>query len=113
MRIAGRRALFHRHRFCVIGKIISAFDVITEKLTPPFPFLFLFPLPSLSLQAYQRCLGTVELYGPTNFGPVIKLIAQFSKEKQEAKDYFVLLIISDNCATDLIRTKQVRYMHEG
>ena len=74
----------------------------------PLSFILCRQLPSSFTQAYQRCLGTVELYGPTNFGPIIKLIAQFSKEKQEAKDYFVLLIISDNCATDLIRTKQVR-----
>ena len=37
----------------------------------------------------------VSLYGPTNFAPVIKHVAQFARSHQDGNNYFVLLIITD------------------
>ena len=43
----------------------------------------------------------IQFYGPTNFSPVIKHVAHFaSAEANSAKNYFVLLIITDGVITD-------------
>ena len=47
----------------------------------------------------------VQLYGPTNFSPVINHVARFAAENtQSAQNYFVLLIITDGVITDFAET---------
>ena len=59
------------------------------------------------LSAYYNSLYNVQLYGPTNFSPVINHVAQFaSAYLSDPSNYFVLLIITDGIITDLEETKQ-------
>ncbi|KAF2364166.1 C2 domain [Trinorchestia longiramus] len=58
------------------------------------------------LEAYRHSLNTVGLYGPTNFAPVIRHVAQFARSMQDGKNYFVLLIITDGIITDLPATQE-------
>ncbi|TRY68359.1 hypothetical protein TCAL_04129 [Tigriopus californicus] len=57
------------------------------------------------LQAYARSLQNVELFGPTNFAPVINHVARFAAAYQDGRQYFVLLILTDGIVTDLKETK--------
>jgi len=59
------------------------------------------------MQAYQRCLKSVQLFGPTNFSPVIEHVARFARSyKEGGSNYFVLLIVTDGIITDLEETKR-------
>lgn len=58
------------------------------------------------LQAYFTSLQSVQLYGPTNFSPVIKHVSNFARTYQDGKQYFVLLIITDGIITDMDKTKE-------
>lgn len=58
------------------------------------------------LEAYQRTLQSVQLYGPTNFSPVINHVARFASSYQDGRHYFVLLIITDGEITDMAQTKE-------
>jgi hypothetical protein len=55
-------------------------------------------------QAYISALHTVQLYGPTNFAPIIKHVAAFARAAS-TKDYFILMIITDGAISDLSNTK--------
>ena len=57
------------------------------------------------LQAYCNALQNIQLYGPTNFAPVINHVAAFANAFQDGKQYFVQLIITDGVITDLELTK--------
>ena len=58
------------------------------------------------LAAYHQALNAVQLYGPTNFSPVINHVAKFARAfKEDPSNYFVLLIITDGIITDLDSTK--------
>jgi len=58
------------------------------------------------LAAYHQSLYNVQLYGPTNFSPVINHVAKFARAyQQDPSNYFVLLIITDGVITDLDATK--------
>jgi hypothetical protein len=57
------------------------------------------------MQAYQQTLRSVQLYGPTNFAPVINHVAKFASTYRDGTNYFVLLIITDGVITDLVNTK--------
>ena len=58
------------------------------------------------LAAYYQSLNAVQLYGPTNFSPVINHVAKFARAFQDdPSNYFVLLIITDGVITDLDATK--------
>merc|ERR1711936_1069697 len=58
------------------------------------------------LAAYYQSLHKVQLYGPTNFSPVINHVAKFADAYQhDPSNYFVLLIITDGIITDLDATK--------
>jgi len=58
------------------------------------------------LAAYHQSLHNVQLYGPTNFSPVINHVAKFARAyQQDPSNYFVLLIITDGIITDLDATK--------
>lgn len=54
---------------------------------------------------YRNCLKTVELYGPTNFAPVINSTSAIAAKYQDGKHYFVLLIITDGIISDMRQTK--------
>jgi uncharacterized protein with von Willebrand factor type A (vWA) domain len=59
------------------------------------------------LTAYQDCIQRVKLSGPTNFVPVINRVVQKAEEFKDGTDYFILIIITDGCITDLPQTKKV------
>ncbi|KAK3103604.1 hypothetical protein FSP39_020468 [Pinctada imbricata] len=58
------------------------------------------------LQAYYNSLQKVQLYGPTNFAPVINHVARFAQAMPNGTNYFVLLIITDGVITDMPQTCQ-------
>ncbi|VVC25773.1 Hypothetical protein CINCED_3A006086 [Cinara cedri] len=58
------------------------------------------------MNAYHHCIRSVELYGPTNFSPVINHVAKFAQAFQDGSQYFILLIITDGVITDMFQTKQ-------
>ncbi|CAG8599394.1 2361_t:CDS:10 [Paraglomus brasilianum] len=61
------------------------------------------------LEAYTREIRKVELYGPTNFSPIINQTAERIQEKIRAgydNIYYMLLIITDGVITDLESTKR-------
>ncbi|XP_065221686.1 copine-8-like [Planococcus citri] len=58
------------------------------------------------LDAYQTCIRSVQLYGPTNFSPVIHHVAKFAQTYQDGSQYFILLIITDGVITDMQQTKK-------
>jgi len=59
------------------------------------------------LAAYYNSLHNVQLYGPTNFSPVIRHVANFAEAyKSDPSNYFILLIITDGIITDFEETKR-------
>jgi len=59
------------------------------------------------LAAYHQSLNSVQLYGPTNFSPVINHVANFARAYQhDPSNYFVVLIITDGIITDFDATKR-------
>uniref|UniRef100_H3BW79 Copine-3 n=2 Tax=Tetraodon nigroviridis TaxID=99883 RepID=H3BW79_TETNG len=60
------------------------------------------------IQAYQRCLPQLKLWGPTNFAPIINHAACFARQALQqnmASQYYVLLIITDGVITDMDLTR--------
>lgn len=57
------------------------------------------------LQAYYDSLHRVQLYGPTNFAPVINHVARFASSNVNGSAYFILLIITDGAITDMNETR--------
>jgi len=60
------------------------------------------------LAAYQSCIRSVQLYGPTNFSPIINNVAQMASDALQGEQrlsYFVLLMITDGIITDMEATK--------
>ncbi|XP_068014620.1 copine-3 isoform X2 [Melanerpes formicivorus] len=110
-----------------VGMVIQDYD--TDKMFPAFGFgaqipptfqvSHEFPLnfnPSNPfchgvqgiVDAYRACLPQVQLYGPTNFSPIINHVARFAAaatQQQTASQYFILLIITDGVITDLDQTR--------
>ncbi|XP_036433869.1 copine-5 isoform X2 [Colossoma macropomum] len=58
------------------------------------------------LEAYHQSLKTVQLYGPTNFAPVINHVARYAAAVEDGSQYFVLLIITDGVISDMAQTKE-------
>jgi hypothetical protein len=109
-----------------VGEIVQDYD--SDKMFPALGFgarippnlevsheFFLTLDPSLPfcagvegvLAAYYNSLNIVQLYGPTNFSPVINHVANFASAHQhEPSNYFVLLIITDGIITDFKETKE-------
>ncbi|XP_012938901.1 copine-8 [Aplysia californica] len=56
------------------------------------------------LQAYHAALPRLQLYGPTNFSPVINHVRRFAQQSRDGSNYFVLLIITDGVITDMPQT---------
>uniref|UniRef100_A0A6I8SQF0 Copine VIII n=1 Tax=Xenopus tropicalis TaxID=8364 RepID=A0A6I8SQF0_XENTR len=58
------------------------------------------------MEAYYRSLKSVQLYGPTNFAPVINHVARYAASVKDSSQYFVLLIITDGVISDMAQTKE-------
>lgn len=62
------------------------------------------------IAAYYHTIGSVALYGPTNFAPIINNTASIARQtlsaSQPGSQYFVLLIITDGIITDMEKTKE-------
>uniref|UniRef100_A0A673M9D0 Copine-9-like n=1 Tax=Sinocyclocheilus rhinocerous TaxID=307959 RepID=A0A673M9D0_9TELE len=108
-----------------VGEIVQDYD--SDKLFPAYGFgaklppdgkiSHAFPLNSDCenancvgiegvLEAYYDCLRKVQLYGPTNFAPVINQVAQCASEVTDGSQYFVLLIITDGVISDMVQTRE-------
>uniref|UniRef100_A0A3Q4I1F0 C2 domain-containing protein n=1 Tax=Neolamprologus brichardi TaxID=32507 RepID=A0A3Q4I1F0_NEOBR len=108
-----------------VGEIIQDYD--SDKLFPAYGFgaklppdgkiSHAFPLNFNSenpncvgiegvLEAYFQSLRTVQLYGPTNFAPVINQVARSAAEVTDGSQYFVLLMITDGVISDMAQTKE-------
>lgn len=61
------------------------------------------------LDAYRYCINQVQLYGPTNFAPVIKHVANIAQSHRDGSRYFILLILTDGVITDMPETVQVLF----
>ncbi|KAL4235385.1 Copine-9 [Mactra antiquata] len=105
-----------------VGEIIQDYD--TDKMFPVLGFGARLPNGSVShefpcnfdannpycagiqgiMQAYYTSMRQVQLYGPTNFSPVINHVAKFAASKTDGSNYFVLLIITDGVITDMPQT---------
>jgi len=53
--------------------------------------------------AYCKAITSVQLWGPTNFAPIINHVAAFAQAAEN--QYYVLLILTDGAITDLNDTK--------
>ncbi|KAJ3602392.1 hypothetical protein NHX12_030147, partial [Muraenolepis orangiensis] len=119
-----------------VGEIIQDYD--SDKLFPAYGFgaklppdgkiSHAFPLNSNSedpncvaiagvLEAYFQSLRSVQLYGPTNFAPVINQVARHivdvlallqrcAADLTDGSQYFVLLMITDGVISDMAQTKE-------
>ncbi|XP_076063545.1 copine-8-like [Oratosquilla oratoria] len=58
------------------------------------------------VDAYYACLSRVQLYGPTNFAPIINHVARFANAHRTGDKYFLLLILTDGIITDMPQTKE-------
>uniref|UniRef100_A0A8C9RJP7 Copine 8 n=1 Tax=Scleropages formosus TaxID=113540 RepID=A0A8C9RJP7_SCLFO len=58
------------------------------------------------MEAYYQSLRSVQLYGPTNFSPVINHVARYAASVKDGSQYFVLLIITDGVISDMAQTKE-------
>ncbi|KAM8930040.1 copine-9 isoform 2-T2 [Pelodytes ibericus] len=58
------------------------------------------------LEAYFKSLRTVQLYGPTNFAPVINQVASAAGQITDGSQYYVLLVITDGVISDMVPTKE-------
>ncbi|ESO91349.1 hypothetical protein LOTGIDRAFT_209681 [Lottia gigantea] len=105
-----------------VGEIIQDYD--SDKLFPALGFGARLPNNAVShefalnfnpnnpycngvqgvLQAYYNAIRHVQLYGPTNFAPVINHVSQFAATVLDGSQYFVLLIITDGIITDYSKT---------
>ncbi|CAH1784993.1 unnamed protein product [Owenia fusiformis] len=56
------------------------------------------------MEAYHLSLSRVQLYGPTNFAPIINHVTKFAQARQDGGDYFILLILTDGIITDMPQT---------
>lgn len=59
------------------------------------------------ISAYKSSLKNVNLYGPTNFAPILELVCDMAEEEKVTQDhqkYFILLIITDGIINDMQKT---------
>ncbi|XP_040058731.1 copine-9 isoform X1 [Gasterosteus aculeatus] len=108
-----------------VGEIIQDYDSdkhfpaygFGAKLPPDGKISHAFPLNSNTetpncvgiegvLEAYFQSLRTVQLYGPTNFAPVVNQVARCAAEVTDGSQYFVLLMITDGVISDMAQTKE-------
>ncbi|XP_055786875.1 copine-9-like [Salvelinus fontinalis] len=82
------------------GKISHAFPLSGDNETPNCVGI------EGVLEAYFQSLRTVQLYGPTNFSPVINQVARSAQDVTDGSQYFVLLMITDGVISDMVQTKE-------
>lgn len=61
------------------------------------------------VEAYHKALTAVQLWGPTNFAPIIKHVANFAEQAvkdPKGQQYFILLMLTDGAISDMGATKQ-------
>ncbi|XP_060540142.1 copine-8 isoform X1 [Pantherophis guttatus] len=58
------------------------------------------------MEAYYMSLKSVQLYGPTNFAPVINHVARYAASIKDGSQYFVLLIVTDGVISDMAQAKE-------
>ncbi|XP_056434178.1 copine-8 [Gadus chalcogrammus] len=58
------------------------------------------------MESYYQSLKSVQLYGPTNFSPVINHVARYAASVKDGSQYFILLIITDGVISDMAQTKE-------
>uniref|UniRef100_A0A3Q3W522 C2 domain-containing protein n=1 Tax=Mola mola TaxID=94237 RepID=A0A3Q3W522_MOLML len=58
------------------------------------------------MEAYYQSLKSVQLYGPTNFSPIVNHVARYAASVKDGSQYFVLLIITDGVISDMAQTKE-------
>ncbi|XP_032076754.1 copine-8 isoform X2 [Thamnophis elegans] len=58
------------------------------------------------MEAYYLSLKSVQLYGPTNFAPVINHVARYAASIKDGSQYFVLLIVTDGVISDMAQAKE-------
>ena len=59
------------------------------------------------ISAYKSSLKNVNLYGPTNFAPIVEMVCDMAEEEkvsQVHQKYFILLIITDGIINDMQKT---------
>lgn len=56
------------------------------------------------IAAYQQMISTVQLWGPTNFAPIIHHVSTLARQNPHA--YYVLLMLTDGIITDMEATKR-------
>ncbi|KHN82609.1 Nicotinic receptor-associated protein 1 [Toxocara canis] len=92
-----------------IGSCEIAFDKLVGKNDLEFPNIgsssfTVFGVAGL-LEAYQRCLMSCILYGPTNFASVISEVSKKAASyPRDGSRYHILLIITDGCICDFDQT---------
>ncbi|RDD40595.1 Copine-8 [Trichoplax sp. H2] len=60
------------------------------------------------LNAYLMSINSVQLYGPTNFAPIINHVARFAATSHQnpGSSYCVLLMLTDGVISDMVQTKE-------
>ena len=81
---------------------------INNNPTPIFNLNFQ-PNPNVHLienviQEYHKSLGIVQLWGPTNFGPIIKATNNFIRQENDKLKYNILMILTDGMIDDIDET---------
>ena len=61
----------------------------------------------LSFCACRSCISKIQLYGPTNFAPVINQVAKLAEKSKGGERYYILVIITDGVISDMVKTKKV------
>lgn len=108
-----------------VGEIIQDYD--TDKLFPVYGFGARLPPNGLishkfnvnfqadspnchkidgCLEAYQRCIRSVQLWGPTNFAPIINKVSNDASQDYTGRQYWVLMMITDGIISDMEQTKK-------
>jgi len=121
--VGGKEPNAYMRAIEAVGNVIQEYD--TDKVFPVYGFgakippkmdvSHIFPInfktntPHCSgvrgvLDAYKTSLSHLELFGPTNFAPIINQVAKFAAAAQverSARNYFILLILTDGVITDI------------
>ena len=102
------------------GNIVAYYDY--DQMFPCFGFgakinntptpifnLNLQPNPNIHLiqniiQEYHKALGTVKLWGPTNFGPILQTTNNIIKQENDKLKYNILMILTDGMIDDIDNT---------
>ncbi|KAF9401030.1 hypothetical protein BGX21_002900 [Mortierella sp. AD011] len=88
-----------------VGNILQCYD--TDKKFPVYGFGGKPEVDGVDgiLAAYWHALQYAELYGPTNFSPVInQTVAICNQRRSGSEEYYVLLILTDGVITDMDNT---------